>query len=67
MIRAGQARRVWHRLAAALTPGGKAAGGFPIVERFLAATDDELAQAGLGFKTRTLRTVAEACQSEQCH
>jgi DNA-3-methyladenine glycosylase II len=67
VIRAGQARRVWHRLAAALTPSGEAAGGFPTGERFLAASDGELAEAGLGFKTRTLRAVAEACRSEQRH
>lgn len=67
VIRAGQARRVWHQLAAALTPRAHAAGQFPTEERFLAASDGELAEAGLGFKTRTLRTVAEACQSEQRH
>jgi DNA-3-methyladenine glycosylase II len=64
VIRAGQARRVWHRLAAALAPAEQAAGGFPSVARFLTASDAELAEAGLGFKTRTLRTVAEACRSE---
>lgn len=64
VIRAGQARRVWHRLAAALAPPGQAAGGFPDVTRFLAASDAELAEAGLGYKIRTLRTVAEACRSE---
>ncbi|HJQ01756.1 MAG TPA: hypothetical protein VJ851_09155 [Jatrophihabitans sp.] len=64
VIRAGQARRVWQRLAAALAPPGGAAGGFPTVERFLAAGDAELADAGLGFKARTLRTVAEACLAE---
>jgi DNA-3-methyladenine glycosylase II len=67
VIRAGQARRVWHRLAAALAAGGNAAGQFPTVERFLTTSDGELAEAGLGFKTRTLRVVAEACQSEQRH
>lgn len=55
------------RLGAALTSVGEAAGGFPTVERFLGASDAELAEAGLGFKTRTLRVVAEACQSEQRH
>jgi len=65
VIRAGQARRVWHQLAAALTNPGERAGRFPTAERFLAATDAELADAGLGFKTRTLHAVAEACRSEQ--
>lgn len=65
VIRAGQARRVWHRLAAALTHREEAMGAFPTAERFLAASDAHLAESGLGFKIRTLRTVAEACQSEQ--
>jgi len=65
VIRAGQARRVWHRLAAVLSPCKASAGGFPTAQRFLAASNAELAEAGLGFKARTLRTVAESCQFEQ--
>ena len=65
VIRAGQARRVWHRLAATLTHCEEAIGAFPTVERFLAASDADLAEAGLGFKIRTLRTVADVCQSER--
>jgi DNA-3-methyladenine glycosylase II len=65
VIRASQARRIWHRLADALGPSGDA--GFPSAERFLAAGDAQLAEAGLGFKVRILRTVAEACRSERQH
>jgi DNA-3-methyladenine glycosylase II len=64
VIRAGQARRVWHQLATILAQPGDTGRGFPTTERFLAATDAELGAAGLGFKARTLRTVAEACRSE---
>ena len=65
VIRAGQARKVWHQLAVVLAKPDDPIGRFPSAERFLAASEPELAQAGLGFKIRTLRTVAEACQSEQ--
>ncbi|HEU5271171.1 MAG TPA: hypothetical protein VFU36_14690 [Jatrophihabitans sp.] len=61
VIRADQARKLWHRLAAASGTAGR----FPSTEQFLAAGDAELAEVGLGFKIRTLRTVAEACRSEQ--
>ena len=66
VIRAGQARRVWHQLATILAQPGDTGRGFPTAERFLAATDAELAAAGLGFKARTLRQVAEACRAEHC-
>jgi DNA-3-methyladenine glycosylase II len=61
VIRAGQARRLWHRLAGAMGDAGR----FPSAERFLTVGDGELTDAGLGFKIRTLRTVAEACLAER--
>lgn len=62
VITAAQARRVWHRLAQ-LVAGSP--GRFPTEAELLAASDADLAATGLGFKLGTLRSVAEACLSEQ--